>query len=161
MRCLFLRGSYSSSREGNWEEEDGDGDGDGEGEGERDDGGRGDGRDERRHVLSLELASRIWDVMVFDGDAMVIRSCVAVLACLEAGLYGGREDVLAVLGWEGGGVGVGGVSGVSGSGSRSVGTGGNGAGAKGMGMGMEGMDEDAFMDVVRDVGKVAAAGGRG
>ncbi|MCJ1391129.1 hypothetical protein MMC18_003991 [Xylographa bjoerkii] len=75
--------------------------------------------------LSLELASRVWDVMVFDGDAMVIRTCVAILGCLEIGLYGSREDVLQVLGWEGT---MGGDS-------------------------LAETGEDAFMDVVRGVGK--------
>ncbi|MCJ1286570.1 hypothetical protein MMC26_005916 [Xylographa opegraphella] len=75
--------------------------------------------------LSLELASRVWDVMVFDGDAMVIRTCVAILGCLEIGLYGNREDVLRVLGWNG----------TMGRDS------------------LAGMGEDAFMDMVRSVGK--------
>ncbi|MCJ1247011.1 hypothetical protein MMC30_004222 [Trapelia coarctata] len=77
--------------------------------------------------LSLELASRVWDVMVFDGDAMVIRTCVAILGSLESGLYGDREDVLRVLGW------------------------GGGMGEKGMGLG--GLGEDEFMVMVREVGK--------
>ncbi|MCJ1384111.1 hypothetical protein MMC17_007227 [Xylographa soralifera] len=75
--------------------------------------------------LSLELASRIWDVMVFDGDAMVIRTCVAILGCLEIGLYGSREEVLQVLGWEG-----------------TMG-----------GDALADIGEDTFMDVVRGVGK--------
>lgn len=61
--------------------------------------------------------------MVFDGDAMVIRTCVAILGCVEARLYGSREEVLGILGWQG----------------RLV--------------GLAGMDEDRFMEVVRDVGK--------
>ena len=75
--------------------------------------------------LSLELASRVWDVMVFDGDAVVVRTCVAILGCLEISLYGGREDVLQVLGWRGS---MGGDS-------------------------LAAVGEDAFMDVVRGVGK--------
>ena len=80
--------------------------------------------------LSLELASRVWDVMVFDGDAMIIRTCVAILGCLEIGLYGSREDVLGVLGWKG-----------------TMG-----------GDHLAEMGEDAFMDMVRAVGKEGKKG---
>jgi len=82
--------------------------------------------------LSVELASRVWDVSVFDGDAMIIRTCVAVLGSLEPGLYGEREDVLRLLGW------------------------GGGMGERGMGLG--GLGEDEFMVLAREVGK---EGGRG
>ena len=74
--------------------------------------------------VGLDVAARVWDVMVFDGDAAVIRTAVAVLGRLEARLYGSREEVLGVLGWRGG---VGGTEGVG--------------------------DEDAFMEVVRGVGR--------
>lgn len=66
------------------------------------------------HGVSLALVQRLWDVIVFDGDAAMIRACVGVLAAEESALYGSREEVLAVLGWnarvglgEGGGVAVG------------------------------------------------------
>lgn len=52
--------------------------------------------------LDLETAARVWDVMVFDGDGVIIRTAVAVLGALEGKLYGGKEEVLGVLGWRGG-----------------------------------------------------------
>jgi len=77
--------------------------------------------------LSLEAASRIWDVMVFEGDAVIIRTCVGVLGELESALYGSREDVLSLLGWEGG------------------------TGERGVGLGEVG--EDEFLGRVRGVGR--------
>ena len=74
--------------------------------------------------IGLDVAARVWDVIVFDGDAAVIRTAVAVLGRLEARLYGSREEVLGVLGWRGG------------EGWAEV-------------MG----DEDAFMEAVRAVGR--------
>ncbi|KAL8931943.1 MAG: hypothetical protein Q9211_006632 [Gyalolechia sp. 1 TL-2023] len=53
--------------------------------------------------LGIEAASRVWDVMVFDGDAAVVRTVVGVMGWLEARLFGSREEVMAVLGWRGGG----------------------------------------------------------
>ena len=59
--------------------------------------------------VSLALAQRLWDVLVFDGDAAIIRACVGVLAAEESALYGGREEVLGLLGWNARvGLGVGG-----------------------------------------------------
>lgn len=52
--------------------------------------------------LGVETAVRVWDVMVFDGDGVIIRTAVAVLGALEGKLYGGKEEVLRVLGWRGG-----------------------------------------------------------
>lgn len=52
--------------------------------------------------LGVETAVRVWDVMVFDGDGVIIRTAVAVLGALEGKLYGGKEEVLGVLGWRGG-----------------------------------------------------------
>ncbi|MCJ1310201.1 hypothetical protein MMC25_003862 [Agyrium rufum] len=63
--------------------------------------------------LPLPHLLRIFDVLVFDGDAMAIRTCVGILASLEHRLYGGRKEVLSLLGWQGSGRGVGGVLGVS------------------------------------------------
>lgn len=52
--------------------------------------------------LGLETVSRVWDVMVFDGDGVIIRTAVALLGALEGSLYGGVEEVLGVVGWRGG-----------------------------------------------------------
>ena len=75
--------------------------------------------------LGVETAVRVWDVMVFDGDGVIIRTAVAVLGALEMKLYGGREEVLGVLGWRGG----------TGLGAWDVG------------------GEDVFMVMVRNAGK--------
>ncbi|KAL8690403.1 MAG: hypothetical protein Q9218_004145 [Villophora microphyllina] len=57
--------------------------------------------------LGIEAASRVWDVIVFDSDAAMVRTVVGVLGWLEGSLYGSREEVLGVLGWRGGDWGVG------------------------------------------------------
>lgn len=46
----------------------------------------------------MDIASRIFDVYVFEGDAALIRACVGTLAKLEGRLYGTREEVLELLG---------------------------------------------------------------
>lgn len=51
--------------------------------------------------LGVEIASRVWDVMMLDGDTVVVRTTVAVLAALESRLYGSRDEVLGILGWSG------------------------------------------------------------
>ena len=65
---------------------------------------------------------------MFDGDAMIIRTCVGILTCLESSLYGSRKEVLDLLGWEG-------------------------KSAWRMGVG-EGGEEEAFMAAIRGAGKV-------
>ncbi|KAL8721965.1 MAG: hypothetical protein Q9181_007595 [Wetmoreana brouardii] len=57
--------------------------------------------------LGIETASRVWDVVVFDGDAAMVRTVVGIMGWLEGRLYGSREEVLGVLGWRGGDWGVG------------------------------------------------------
>lgn len=57
--------------------------------------------------IGIEAGARVWDVMVFDGDAAVMRTVVGVMGWLEGRLYGSREEVLRVVGWGGGGWGVG------------------------------------------------------
>ena len=51
--------------------------------------------------LSLSLIQRLWDVIVFDGDAAIIRACVGILAAKESTLYGSKDEILAILGWNG------------------------------------------------------------
>jgi hypothetical protein len=48
-------------------------------------------------ALGLDLATRIWDVVVFEGDAAFVRAVVAIVGKLEGKLYGGREGVLDAL----------------------------------------------------------------
>lgn len=76
--------------------------------------------------LGIDAASRVWDVMIFDGDAMAVRTAVGILGMLEGRLYGDREEVLGLLGWNGG----------------------RGKGEWGIGADVEG-----FMKVVRAAGK--------
>lgn len=52
--------------------------------------------------LGIEIVSRVWDVMVFDGDGVIIRTAVALLGAMESSLYGSRQDVMNKLGWRGG-----------------------------------------------------------
>ena len=60
--------------------------------------------------LDMEECVRCWDVMVFEGDKMIIRTAVGVLASLESKLLGADLDaVLNLLGWDGHSWDVGGV----------------------------------------------------
>ena len=47
--------------------------------------------------LEIDVLSRVWDVLVFEGDTVCIRTAVAVLSKLEAKLYGAKDEVLHVL----------------------------------------------------------------
>ena len=88
--------------------------------------------------LPLPLAQRLWDILLFDGDAGLVRCAVGVLAAAERALYGSREEVLRVLGWRGAGF--------------AVGFGGAGAGQEEE----EEKEEErveAFVGVVREVGR--------
>ncbi|KAF3315477.1 hypothetical protein TWF173_003396 [Orbilia oligospora] len=51
--------------------------------------------------VPIDIVSRLWDVYAFEGDAFLIRSAVAVLGVLESKLYGSKEEIIALLGWEG------------------------------------------------------------
>lgn len=50
--------------------------------------------------LSPALLSRVWDVIAFEGDKVLVRTAVAILGRLESRLYGSKEEVLALLGWD-------------------------------------------------------------
>lgn len=54
-------------------------------------------------LLTLSLGShaaaqRVWDVLVFEGDAGLVAAVVALLKRHEKRLYGSKEEILAVLG---------------------------------------------------------------
>ncbi|KAF3926343.1 Drainin [Arthrobotrys entomopaga] len=51
--------------------------------------------------VPIDIVSRLWDVYAFEGDAFLVRTAVAVLTILEGRLYGTKEEVMALLGWEG------------------------------------------------------------
>ncbi|QDS67469.1 hypothetical protein FKW77_000887 [Venturia effusa] len=48
--------------------------------------------------FGMDIASRIMDCYVFDGDGILVRACVGTLAKLESRLYGSREEILELLG---------------------------------------------------------------
>lgn len=50
-------------------------------------------------VLDLDNATRLWDVFVFEGDAVLVRAAVALLNALEGKLFGAgdRGTLLEVL----------------------------------------------------------------
>ncbi|RAK99666.1 putative TBC domain protein [Aspergillus ibericus CBS 121593] len=104
--------------------------------------------------LDLERLSRVWDCWVFEGDRVMIRAAVAILGCLQPQLFGytkpddpSRKAVQDILGWgprqgkaqernSGPATGFGGIT---------------------LGLGdywMLGGDEDGFMQMVREAGKV-------
>jgi hypothetical protein len=41
--------------------------------------------------LSLDNATRLWDVMVFEGDALLVRAGVAYLTAIEGKLFGAES----------------------------------------------------------------------
>lgn len=43
-------------------------------------------------TLSLDNATRLWDVMVFEGDAVLVRAAVAFLTLLEGKLFGAQSE---------------------------------------------------------------------
>ena len=49
--------------------------------------------------LSPADAARVCDVIVFEGDGVVVRGVVGTLGRLESGLYGAAEEVAAATGW--------------------------------------------------------------
>lgn len=51
------------------------------------------------HNMRADVAARIWDVYVFEGDKLLIRAFSGLLSRLESQLYGSEEDVLQLLGW--------------------------------------------------------------
>ena len=48
--------------------------------------------------FGMDIASRIFDVYVFEGDAALIRASVGTLAKLEGRLYGSHHEILELLG---------------------------------------------------------------
>ena len=47
----------------------------------------------------VDVTSRIWDVYAFEGDSFLVRTAVGILMALESKLYGDRDEVLGILGW--------------------------------------------------------------
>lgn len=50
-------------------------------------------------ILGLDEATRLWDVWVFEGDAVLVRAAVAVFSQVENKLYGAvsRQEVFRLL----------------------------------------------------------------
>jgi hypothetical protein len=51
--------------------------------------------------LGVDAASRIWDVIIFEGDRGFVRSAVGILKVLEPRLYVEREEVMDILSGDG------------------------------------------------------------
>lgn len=49
--------------------------------------------------VSIDISSRIWDVMFFEGDSFLLRVCLAILMKYEHKLYGSAAQILSILGW--------------------------------------------------------------
>ncbi|BFZ57800.1 hypothetical protein PYCC9005_004854 [Savitreella phatthalungensis] len=47
--------------------------------------------------MPIEVVSRVWDVYLFEGDAFLIRMCLALLQVLETALYGNEQEVLDIM----------------------------------------------------------------
>jgi len=49
--------------------------------------------------LDLDAVTRLWDVWVFEGDAVLVRAMVAFLGCAESKLYGANtsREVVSIL----------------------------------------------------------------
>lgn len=49
--------------------------------------------------VDLDSATRLWDVWVFEGDAVLVRAAVAIFTCLENKLYGptSKEELLRIM----------------------------------------------------------------
>ncbi|ODQ55244.1 hypothetical protein SAICODRAFT_88323 [Saitoella complicata NRRL Y-17804] len=50
--------------------------------------------------LPVDTASRLVDIYCFEGDGFLLRSFIACLVALEDRLYGDRDEVANVLGWQ-------------------------------------------------------------
>lgn len=50
-------------------------------------------------ILSLDNATRLWDVVVFEGDSVLVRAGVAYLTALEGKLFGAStaEEVCTII----------------------------------------------------------------
>ena len=49
--------------------------------------------------MPIDIAARIWDVYVFEGDKALVWATVSLLSKLEGQLYGSEEELLSILGW--------------------------------------------------------------
>jgi hypothetical protein len=49
--------------------------------------------------VDLDSVTRLWDVWVFEGDAVLVRAAVAIFTCLESKLYGAstKEELLRIM----------------------------------------------------------------
>ena len=112
--------------------------------------------------LDLDHICRVWDCWVFEGDRMIIRSAIAILGCLQPQLFvfnkpddHSRATVMNILGW--GPRHMGAKPRDRHSAPAATGFGGGQFANGGVGdywiLGA-GSNEDAFMNEVREAGKV-------
>ncbi|CAN6637190.1 hypothetical protein TRVA0_016S01134 [Trichomonascus vanleenenianus] len=48
-------------------------------------------------LLSIDVTSRVWDIMIFEGDGVLLRTALGVLTAMECRLYGDRAELLKEL----------------------------------------------------------------
>jgi hypothetical protein len=51
-----------------------------------------------RHV-SIDIATRLCDILIFEGDGFLLRASLGILSSLEHKLYGSSEEILHEIGW--------------------------------------------------------------
>ncbi|KAA8912599.1 hypothetical protein TRICI_003437 [Trichomonascus ciferrii] len=59
-----------------------------------------------RHV-TVDIATRLCDILIFEGDGFLLRAALGILATLEHKLYGSSEEILHEIGWTAGQLDVG------------------------------------------------------
>jgi hypothetical protein len=57
--------------------------------------------------MPLDIVSRIWDVLVFEGDGFLLRVALGLIRTIEHRLYCNENEVLGQLGWSSGIIDVG------------------------------------------------------
>lgn len=51
-----------------------------------------------RHV-TIDIATRLCDILIFEGDGFLLRASLGILSSLEHKLYGSSEEILHEVGW--------------------------------------------------------------
>lgn len=49
--------------------------------------------------LRVDVINRVWDIMMFEGDAFLLRAALGTISIVEHRLYGSSAEVLQELGW--------------------------------------------------------------
>ena len=51
-------------------------------------------------VLTVDEAARLLDIIVFEGDGIIVRGIVGIMGRCESSLYGSQAEINRVLGWQ-------------------------------------------------------------